>query len=79
MQLDAQRVQEESRSLLACRCTGRDTDLPCERDASQEDGLCDSCRCEHGCCEGHLTRKMHYDCWRKRAERQGSGDGGQDE
>jgi hypothetical protein len=36
-----------------CRCYGIDRRTRCERDATQEDGLCDLCRCPHGGCDGH--------------------------
>jgi hypothetical protein len=38
---------------LECRCRGLSRDAECGNDATEEDGLCDTCRCEHGCCEDH--------------------------
>jgi hypothetical protein len=38
---------------LTCRCGGITGDAECENAATQEDGLCDTCRCEHGCCTDH--------------------------
>lgn len=38
---------------LLCRCQGIDGRIPCGSLASEEDGLCDGCRCVHGCCSDH--------------------------
>lgn len=39
---------------LDCRCLGYDGRAdPGHDQATQEDGLCDLCRCRHGCCEDH--------------------------
>lgn len=38
---------------ISCRCMGSDRRTKCEQDATQEDGLCDTCRCPHGCCSNH--------------------------
>lgn len=32
---------------------GVDRRTPCQRDATQEDRLCDTCRCPHGGCDHH--------------------------
>jgi hypothetical protein len=32
---------------------GVDRRTRCEYDATKEDGLCDKCRCPHGCCADH--------------------------
>jgi hypothetical protein len=36
-----------------CRCYGLDRRSRCTFPATNEDGYCDVCRCEHGCCENH--------------------------
>jgi len=46
-------VKVLGRLTLECRCPGFEGDCHCEADATQEDGLCDGCRCEHGCCVDH--------------------------
>lgn len=38
---------------LECRCTGIDQRTHCQNLATQEDGLCDTCRCPHGGCDQH--------------------------
>jgi hypothetical protein len=38
---------------VRCRCMGVDRRTRCKRDAAQEDGLCDHCRCPHGSCDRH--------------------------
>jgi hypothetical protein len=38
---------------MRCRCMGIDRRTRCEQDAAEEDGLCNVCRCEHGCCADH--------------------------
>jgi hypothetical protein len=38
---------------IRCRCYGVDRRTRCENDATQEDGLCDVCRCRHGGCDQH--------------------------
>jgi hypothetical protein len=38
---------------IRCRCMGIDRRTRCENDATQEDGLCATCRCPHGCCADH--------------------------
>jgi hypothetical protein len=55
MEMSAQIDEEEFEAMLACRCTSVWRDDPCMSRASQEDGLCNTCRCEHGCCEDHSS------------------------
>jgi hypothetical protein len=46
---------------LRCRCLGvNKVDLmpSCEDEATEEDGLCDGCRCPHGCCENHTMNEL---------------------
>src|SRR4030095_5355306 len=38
---------------IRCRCSGIDRRTRGENDATQEDGLCATCRCPHGCCADH--------------------------
>ena len=38
---------------IDCRCMGLDRRTRHEAKATQEDGLCDRCRCPHGCCSDH--------------------------
>ena len=38
---------------MRCRCMGIDRRTRCEDDATEEDGICDVCRCPHGCCADH--------------------------
>jgi hypothetical protein len=38
---------------MRCRCMGVDRRTRCARNAAQEDGLCDRCRCPHGSCDRH--------------------------
>lgn len=54
---------------LRCRCyrlPGIYNDVPCQAEATQEDGLCDSCRCEHGTCGDHASEKDNAACLVKR-------------
>lgn len=46
---------------LSCRCRGVnkiDLMASCEHEATGEDGLCDGCRCPHGCCENHTMNEL---------------------
>jgi hypothetical protein len=45
---------------MRCRCYGVDRRTPCERDATQEDGRCDMCRCPHGGCDCHGDDERFY-------------------
>ena len=38
---------------IRCRCMGVDRRTRCQRDATEEDGYCDHCRCPHGGCDQH--------------------------
>jgi hypothetical protein len=52
---------------LSCHCYGIDRRTRCEHDATEEDGLCDVCRCVHGCCADHWpeditwTKELFFD------------------
>jgi len=53
---------------VECRCPGFEGDAGCDRDATEEDGLCDTCRCEHGCCvdHGHPKVGVPFEDWMQR-------------
>jgi hypothetical protein len=44
---------------MRCRCMGVDRRTVCERQSTQEDGLCDVCRCPHGSCDRHGDDEMY--------------------
>jgi hypothetical protein len=49
---------------LWCKCYGVDRRTRCENDATEEDGLCDVCRCPHGGCDKHGDeRAFRPDLW----------------
>jgi hypothetical protein len=56
---------------LLCRCPGFEGDCRCETAASEEDGLCDGCRCDHGCCvdHGHPKAGIPFEIWIQRDRR----------
>jgi len=43
---------------IACHCPGFEGDAECGEPATEEDGLCDNCRCGHGCCVDHGSPKI---------------------
>ena len=53
---------------LGCQCPGLFQGDECRSNATQEDGFCDWCRCEHGTCVDHKTVMECVDCHNARAD-----------